>query len=67
MDIQKIVVNGKNIDTKDAFIIVPVNAKKVEFYWQKKAEVLPLNYQKAVEDYKQEYRRRYQEFLEYGN
>lgn len=67
MNIHKILVEGKELKILGSSIALQSTAKKVEFFWQKKAEIAPLNYQKIVEDYKQEYRRRYREFLKYGN
>ncbi len=67
MDIHKILVDKKEIKTIRSSVTVNANVKKVEIFWEKRVEISPLNYQKVVEDYKKEYRRRYQEFLKYGN
>lgn len=60
-------IDGKSTTPTGGVLMLPVNARNVELRWSVPAEGLPpLNYEKAVTDYKAEYQRRYQEFLRTG-
>ena len=60
-------VDGKPISPKDGVIVVPATARKIDLHWIAPASAMPdLSYQKAVAEYKAEYRRRYEEFLRTG-
>jgi hypothetical protein len=60
-------VDGKNAAPRDGALVLPVTAKEVELHWAWPGEGMPqLNFEKAVNDYKAEYKHRYEEFLRTG-
>jgi hypothetical protein len=46
--------------------VLPPGTKEVRLQWANDAATPQLSYARAVEDYKAEYRRRYEEFLRIG-
>ncbi|MEW6456673.1 MAG: hypothetical protein AB1410_08195 [Acidobacteriota bacterium] len=56
----------KKAKIKDQTILIPSATKKVELLWKKKSEIPEFSYEKTVKDYKEEYRKKFKEFLEKG-
>ena len=66
MDLHSVTAGGKKLDVRGSIVKLPIETKKVEITWSKKSRTSSLSYAKAVEDYKKEYRKRYEEFLKTG-
>ncbi|MEK6571614.1 MAG: hypothetical protein AABZ61_09600, partial [Bacteroidota bacterium] len=66
MDVHSLTADGKTITPKQSATSIPIGTNTVEINWTRKQGVQPLSYEKAVIDYKKEYRRRYEEFLSKG-
>ncbi len=67
MEVSSVQVDGKAMPAKNVTVSLPIETRRVEIQWRRKAEAPNLNYETAVADYKREYRRRYEEFLMKGN
>lgn len=67
MEVSSIQADGKSMPVKNSMVSLPVETRRVEIKWRRKTEAPSLSYQTAVDDYKREYRRRYEEFLMKGN
>jgi hypothetical protein len=59
-------VDGNKIPISDGTLVLPPGTKEVRLQWANDAATPQLSYARAVEDYKAEYRRRYEEFLRIG-
>ncbi|HPA19052.1 MAG TPA: hypothetical protein PLU30_14990 [Verrucomicrobiae bacterium] len=59
-------LDGKAIDAKDGHFAVPVTGKELILFGRIKPDGPRLSYERAVADYKAEYRRRYEEFVRRG-
>jgi len=59
-------LDRKTAATKDGHIVVPVTTKELVLFGRIRRDAPRLSYEKAVADYKAEYRRRYAEFLRTG-
>ncbi len=66
MEASRVLADGKEAAVRNGTVTVPISARKVEVTWTKKAGVPALSYEKAVQDYKAEYARRYAEFVRTG-
>lgn len=66
MKVNEVKADGNLMTIKNNSLILPINCKQVSIVWQKKLNV-NLSYKKAVEDYKTEYGKRYEEFLKNGS
>jgi hypothetical protein len=66
MSVSELNADGKKLPVKNNSVILPVDCKQVSIKWQKKSEE-NFSYQKTVDDYKDEYSRRYYEFLRNGS
>ena len=65
VELQSATADGKPL--KLASVLgLPPTTRHVELNWHRKANTPSLSYAKAVEDYKKEYRGRYEKFLETG-
>jgi len=58
--------DGKAVAGKGPAVTLPAGTKRVQIEWTMKPESPPLSYTIAVENYKKEYRKRYEEFLKTG-
>ena len=58
--------DGKSLRVAGDAVEVPVATREVSFRWTSKSGPANYSYEKAVADYKVEYRRRYQQFLRTG-
>jgi len=47
-------------------VTLPANTREVQIAWQKRSDAPALSYDNAVKDYKAEYRRRYEEWVQTG-
>jgi hypothetical protein len=66
MNTSRVTADGKNFPITNNAVILPVTVKLVNIDWSRRAGVEPMSYQHAVEDYKTEYLKRYQEFAQTG-
>ncbi len=66
MSVKELKADGKKLTPKDNSVGLPINCKQVSISWQRSSDE-NLSYQKTVDDYKKEYRKRYEEFLRNGS
>lgn len=66
MRVEKVYADGKAINHPDDRIFVSTKVKKVGIQWRFHLDFRHLSYDAAVREYKQEYRRRFDEFLKTG-
>ena len=66
MNVTSITADGKKVAPSNNYALVPVNANEVHIEWQKRSDAPALSYDRAVKDYKAEYRRRYEQWLQTG-
>lgn len=55
-------VDGRQVAVNRNCLEVPVSARRVEVNWRRNRAISGFSYREAVEAYKQEYRRRYEQF-----
>jgi hypothetical protein len=60
MTVSKVTVDGKQATVTQGTVDVPVNTRTVELQWSRAKDAPTMSYRKAVEDYKAEYRKRYE-------
>ncbi len=65
-NVSGVTADGKKINVANNAVVLPANVRTVQIAWQKKADAPALNYENAVKDYKTEYRRRYEQWLQTG-
>jgi hypothetical protein len=58
--VSKVTVDGKQATVTQGTADVPVNTRIVELQWSRAKDAPAMSYRKAVEDYKAEYRKRYE-------
>ena len=63
MTVAKVTVDGTPASVKDGAVDLPLAARKVEIQWTRARSTPQMSYNKAVEDYKAEYRKRYEASL----
>ncbi|MGE5431008.1 MAG: hypothetical protein ACM3QX_08040 [Syntrophomonadaceae bacterium] len=63
MSVKTVKAGGKTLSVSSNKAELPLNAKEVTIEWAKQKNYPEMNYNKAVEDYKKEYRLKYQESL----
>ena len=61
-----VTADGKKINVANNAAVLPATVRSVQIAWQKKADAPALSYVSAVNDYKAEYRRRYEHWLQTG-
>jgi hypothetical protein len=61
-----IIADGKPIQNTSRAVSVPANVKQIRINWTKQPNAPQLSYARAVDEYKAEYRRRYEEWLRTG-
>jgi hypothetical protein len=66
VDIRAITADGKRLSVANGSVNLPVNAREVRLEWHRKSDTPELSYDKAVRDYKAEYRSRYERWLRTG-
>jgi len=67
VEVQSVEADGKRLRVDRSLVRLPVDARRLQIRWSKKAQVPTLSYENAVREFKQEYRKRYEEFLRKGN
>jgi len=67
MNVKEVRLEGKPIEIVENSVALPSETKQVELVWSPKKKTPRMSYSLAVEDYKKEYRRRYEIFLRDGN
>ena len=67
MNVHSVMVEGENLNVRNNAVVLPKGAASVEISWEKKQDTPPLSYDKAVNAFKEEYRKRYDRFLQDGN
>ena len=60
MDVKSATVDGKPAHTTDDTLVVAPTAKEIHLHWSLRPDAPHLSYDRAVDDYKAEYARRYQ-------
>ncbi|HEX2866953.1 MAG TPA: hypothetical protein VHO03_07910 [Ignavibacteriales bacterium] len=63
MSVKTVSADGKALSVNKNSVELPVSAKQVSIEWTKEKNYPQMSYMKAVEDYKTEYSRKYQESL----
>ncbi|MCU7500060.1 MAG: hypothetical protein HF309_12395 [Ignavibacteria bacterium] len=63
MAVKSVRADGKTVAVSNNSAFLPVNTKAVAIEWAKQKNYPEMSYNKAVEDYKKEYREKYQESL----
>lgn len=66
VNVTSVTADGKKLTVSDNTVLLPANSRIVQIAWQKKADAPALNYENAVKDYKAEYRRRYEQWVQAG-
>lgn len=66
VDLLEFTTDAKNSKKEDSRIILSPDVTSVNLTWKKK-EIEPLSFEKAAQDYKAEYARRYKEYIAQGN
>lgn len=66
MNVSTVSADAKKLGVSNNAVILPVNTRQVEIEWQKKTDAAALSYQSAVREYKAEYRRRYERWVQTG-
>jgi hypothetical protein len=66
VDTSRIVADGKPVQVQNNAVLLPSNTRAVEMQWTVRTNTGPLSFARAVENYKAEYRRRYERFLQTG-
>ena len=67
MEVRDVLADGKKAVPVNSAVVLPADTRTVQFTWSRKGATPNLSYAQAVQDYKREYRRRYEEFLMKGN
>jgi hypothetical protein len=66
MDVTSIVADGVSLPIMDGAAILPNTAKKVLVHWKRRQGASEMSYDRTVESYKAEYRKRYEHLLSTG-
>jgi len=66
MSLKELKADGNMLNLKDNSVELPVSCKKITIEWQKNSEI-KFSYQQIVDDYKKEYRKRFEDFLINGS
>lgn len=64
--VSNVIADGKKINVANNAAVLPVNVRAVQIAWQNKPDGPAISYENAVKDYKAEYRRRYEQWLQTG-
>ncbi len=60
VELQSATVDGKAVQAADGALAVPADTKEIRLHWSLKTNTPHMSYERAVEEYKAEYARRYQ-------
>lgn len=66
MNVNKVTVDGKPLSPVNGALRIPPDSKELQIQWNRKSGADSFNYDKAVAEYKAEYKKRYQHLLETG-
>lgn len=66
MRVWRVTVDGKAVTPEKDMLRLPSDTRKVVIDWKKRKGLPAYSYRQAVQDYQQEFRQRYQEFLRKG-
>ncbi len=65
-EVQAAEADGSPVEVKDGQLILPAGIREVKVRGRVKLGIPEMSFERTVEDYKKEYRRRYEEFLRTG-
>ena len=65
-NVSGVTADGKKMNVANNGVVLPANVRSVQIAWQKKTDAPALSYENAVKDYKTEYRRRYERWVQTG-
>lgn len=66
VDIRSIMADGRRVAPHKGGVSIPARTREVSIEWQKQLTQPEISYQQAVQDFKKEYRQRYEHFLRQG-
>jgi hypothetical protein len=66
MDVTSVVADGVALQVNGEAVVVPITAKKVLLHWKRRNGASEMSYDRTVESYKAEYRKRYERLLSTG-
>ncbi|NYF78877.1 hypothetical protein [Granulicella arctica] len=66
MEVSSVVADGKPLPVVKGTVTLAPTIHTVQIHWSKRSDTPTFSYKQAVEDYKQEYARRYQQYLQDG-
>ncbi len=66
VNVSAVTADGKKINIVNNAAVLPASVRSVQIAWQKKTDAPALSYENAVKDYKAEYRRRYEHWVQTG-
>ncbi|HPA99411.1 MAG TPA: hypothetical protein PLI55_00810, partial [Candidatus Marinimicrobia bacterium] len=67
MEVRKIEIDGRSINQENNAVSLPVDTRQVDLEWSFKKNIENMSYDQTVEQYKSEYRRRYEKFIREGD
>lgn len=67
MEVRKIEIDGRSINQENNAVSLPVDTRQVYLEWSFKKNIENMSYDQTVEQYKSEYRRRYEKFIREGD
>jgi hypothetical protein len=65
-NVTRVSVGGKVLKVQDGTVVIPADTREVTIRWTPKPGAHAFSYEKAVADYRAEYRRRYEAFVRTG-
>ena len=66
VSVSSLTADGTKLASSGNSVVLPATVHSVQIVWQRKADAPALNYESAVRDYKAEYRRRYEQWMQTG-
>jgi hypothetical protein len=66
MNVATVTVDGKQLGIAKNAVVLPASAKQVQIAWHEKSDAPAFSYDNTVKDYKAEYRRRYEQWIQTG-
>ncbi len=66
MNVSSAKADGKSVSVIAGTVTLPADSRNVTISWAKKKDATPLNYDRAVEEYRKEYRKRYEQWVREG-
>ena len=67
MDVSRIMVGNAPLLFKDNMVFIPAGTKQVEIFWKPIKGQPSISFNLTVEEYKREYKKRYEEFIRKGH